>query len=78
MYASVMYVNVCARVCVCVCVYVLYTAVAVSYEQRTRAREREYEPAMLAMIPLASVINVCCGLFHGDVHEFRVYPVIDS
>jgi len=33
---------------------------------------------MLAMIPLASVINVCCGLFHGDVREFRVYPVIDS
>lgn len=63
-----------------VCVREILYMVDVSYEQRARAREheREYEPAMLAMIPLASVINVCCGLFHGDVREFRVYPVIDS
>lgn len=63
---------------VVVCVGFIHGSCLDEQRARARAHEREYEPAMLAMIPLASVINVCCGLFHGDVREFRVYPVIDS
>lgn len=79
--------SVCERVCTCArakesrerervkAALVLYGSLSV---QRARwICVRRYETATPAMIPLASVINVCRSLFHGNAPPPRVHAVID-